>query len=334
MAVADELIVALKSEGANEAQQDIENVGETTEEVGDNLEETADDAEGFRAEFQGAIGAAVAGLAVGVGGLASQVPIVGELFAGLFSIVSAVGFQLDKLARSLGAGGITQSLYGVSEALFAAEGAAGKAVGLIGGLVAAFGTAAAAASAYIIQTQGIVAGLTTIGGAIKTVVVGLGSLIAGISATTAALAIGVAAVVAFAAAYLTNFRGVRDKTNSFLGDIYNSFLNLAGNLTTWAGKLADKAVAWGRNIVESMIDGIRSAISRLRAILGNIQTTIESRLDINIGGDGGGDDGGGIGSGFLGSVFGGGGGGSQIDGRQLSESTGRYRAGPSRRRGI
>jgi len=334
MSTAEELIVALKSEGANETRDDIEGVAESTEQVNDSLENTADNASDFQAEFSGAISAAVAGMAIGIGGLTSQIPILGELFAGLGAIMSAFGFQIDRLARNLGAGGLTGRLFEVSEAIFSLEGPAATAAGVVGGLGAAIAGAAAGLVAWLVASKGFVGAATAIGAALKTAALAVAGFIGGLSAATVGLALAVAAVVAFAAAYITNFKGVRDTTNSVLSDIYNAFLGLVDNFVEWAGMLADKAFNWGKDIVYSMVAGIKSALSRLRGVLNDIGGTIESTIGIDVSDFTGGGGGGGGGGRPSGGLFGGGGGGISLDGRQLSESTGRYRADPSRRRGI
>ena len=115
MVTAEELTVAIRSEGVSETQDDLEGVESAMEDTADSAGTAADDLEGFSQRFQGAMSAAIAGLAVGVAGLAASVPVVGELFAGFGAILEALLFQVDRLARSLGVGGLTDSLFDIAD---------------------------------------------------------------------------------------------------------------------------------------------------------------------------------------------------------------------------
>ena len=167
----------------------------------------------------------------------------------------------------------------------------------------------------------------------------LAGLVAGITAVVAAKAILIGAAIALAAALIFNIGGARDKLGEILSDIWDFFVDLAADLAEWAGDLASDAFTWGRNLIERFIDGIRAAIGRLRDFLSDLRD-IGASVGISVpdlGGLGGGGDGNGGGASSrprFGVATGGGSGGSQIDGRQITESTGRYRSDPSNRRGL
>ena len=361
MVTAEELTVAIRSEGVSETQDDLEGVESAMEDTADSAGTAADDLEGFSQRFQGAMSAAIAGLAVGVAGLAASVPVVGELFSGFGAILESLLFQVDRLARSLGVGGLTDSMFDIADAIFELDGVAGNIVAVLTVIGTLAASVAAGIGAWAVKTMGAVKAGAALVAAVKAVGAALVGIVAGISAVTAALAIAVAAVLAFAVAYLTNFRGVRDSTNEIIGDIFGFFVGLASDLAGWAGDLASDAFGWGRDIITQFIGGLESMLGVVREVLedmpfigqilslfdrltdalddielsGSAQANISQSLSGAFGGSGGGGNGGGASSRpRFGAATGGDSGGSQIDGRQITESTGRYRSDPSNRRGL
>ena len=408
MATAEELIVAITSEGVSETRDDLEGVESAMEDTADSAGNSAEELEGFSQRFQGALSAAVAALAVGAAGLLSQVPVIGEAMSGLFAIVEALAFQMDSVLRPA-LSPITDFFFDVANAIFEADGALGTLIGVIGSLlsigviliptIAAIGSQIgifASTSAGVVSILGSLAGVV---GTVATAIAGL----------PVALALGVAAIVAFATAYAFNLGGVRDITNDLLGQVWGFFVGLASDLTSWAGELASDAWDWGSNLVNGLLDGIRGFgsgvfdwfadlasdltgwardlansafdwgseiitqfINGIESMLGVLRDVLEDmpfigqiltlfdRLtdalsDIELsgsaqanisrslsgafgdGGSGGNDNGTSTGAssrprfraGRATSTR-----GQQIDGRQISESTGRYRADPSNRRGL
>jgi len=329
---AEELLVAIRSDGVSQTQDDLEGVEQTMDETAQSAGDSADQLEGFSTEFQGAMTAAVAALAVGAAGLLSQIPVLGETMAGLFSIVEALAFQMDGVLRPV-LSPIANAFFGISQAIFAAE-------GIVGDLIGGFTTVASilAIAIPIIAKVGATLGVWASTGAgvvaiLTKIVAVIGTVIGAIVSLPATLLAAIAAVIAFATAYALNIGGIRDATNSVLSKVYQAFLGLLDNLISWASELGTKAYQWGKDVVDQMIAGIKNALSRLRGVLNDIGGTIESSIDIDVSDFTGGGGGGGGGGRPSGGLFGGGG-GISLDGRQLSESTGRYRADPSRRRGI
>jgi methyl-accepting chemotaxis protein len=338
MVTAEELVVAIKSEGVSETREDVEAIGDSMEETAEESRDAAEDLVGFSEDLAGAASAAVGGIALITGGLLSQVPILAEFASGLGAVISSIGLQIDQLLRDLGADGLTGALFGAANAIMGLEGTLGDIAGVFGLIITAASGAALGLAAWAVKVKGVIGAATALGGALKTAGSILVGLVAGISATTAALALAVAAVVGFAAAYLTNFRGVRDTTNRVLGNVIDMFLSFAGDLTEWAGNLASDAFNWGRNLIQGFINGIQSLIGRVRSFLGDLRN-IAGNVGISVptlGGIGGGGGGGGGGTGRARgapaqNAFGG---GVTLDGRRVSEDTGRYRADPGRRRGL
>ena len=385
MTTAEELVVSIVSEGTEEATEDLEGMEDAMEETADAAGDSAEELENFSQRFQGALSAAVAGLAVGVGGLLSTVPVVGETMSGLFAIFEAFGFQIDRLARQMGAGGLSGVLFDVADTIFELEGAMGNIAAVFGVVAAAAASAGVTFAGWALKTMGVKAAAVALGGALKSAGVAIAGILTGITALAAAKAILIAATVAFAAAYLTNFRGVRDSTHEIVGSIidtvvggFTSFVSgaldalsdfasgvrsalsdVAARFTSWAGDLAGRAFEWGRGILTRFISGIESMLGALRDVLDDLpfigrildlfdrlsdaigDLDFESDISASVGGtifgDGGGGGGGGGGASGRPRFGAGGGastGGQQIDGRQITESTGRYRSDPSNRRGL
>ena len=338
MVTAEELTVALRSEGVSETQDDLKGVERTMDDTANSAGNSAEELEGFSQRFQGAMSAAVAALAVGAAGLLSQVPVLGESMAGLFAIVEALAFQMDSVLRPV-LSPITDFFFMIADAIFEADGAMGTIIGAVASFISiavvVITTVAAIGSAlgvWASTTGGVIAIL----GALAKIVIGVISTLAGLISLPALI---IAAFVALAAALIFNVGGARDRLGEIIGDIWNFFVELASDLSEWAGDLASDAFEWGRNLIDRFIDGIRAAIGRLREFLGDLRD-IGANVGISVpdlgglGGGGGGNGGGASSRPRFGAATGGGNGGSQIDGRQITESTGRYRSGSPNRRGL
>ena len=332
------LTVAIRSEGVSETQDDLKGVERTMDDTANSAGNSAEELEGFSQRFQGAMSAAVAALAVGAAGLLSQVPVLGELMAGLFAIVEAVAFQMDSVLRPV-LSPLTDAFFDFANAIFEADGIAGDIIGVFGTIASIAGIVGAAMLKFGVSVGAVTAKFAPLIGVVKTVGSILAGLVAGITAVAAAKAILIGAAIALAAALIFNIGGARDKLGEILSEIWGFFVGLAGDLSDWAGDLASDAFTWGRNLIERFIDGIQSAISRLQNFLDNLRD-IGARVGIDVPDLGGlsasdGGNGGGASSRpRFGAATGGDSGGSQIDGRQITESTGRYRSGSPNRRGL
>jgi len=117
MVTAQEIVVAVTSEGAEQTKQDVEDVEQSMGGVAGNVGQAADELGGFATKFAGAMTAVLGGLAVATAGLLSQVPVIRELFGGLGAVIDGLAFQLDqKLRPSIQP--LTDELYDLSAALF------------------------------------------------------------------------------------------------------------------------------------------------------------------------------------------------------------------------
>jgi len=355
MVVAEELVVALRSEGARETKSDLDSVEASFEETSAAVEDQGAELTAFTSKFRGALTAAVAGLAIAGAGLLSQVPVIGELFDGLAAIIEAVAFQIDDVLRPV-LSPISDALFDVAAAIMDAEGPMGTFIGIVAtvasvlAIVAGVLLATGAAAGTLVPL--ILAGASTfatIGGAILGV---LGTILS----LPVILAAAVAAVVAFAAAYLLNWRGTRDKTDAFVGDIIafvrdgfdkllgfvssilspfadrvlGVFDDIADRVGDWASNIASDAVGYGRDIIMAIARGIRETLSVITSPLDMAADALG--IDVNLGGGGGG----------VGGTRRRGGGAPtlrgmadiNLDGRSLSRNTGRYRSDVLTRRGL
>jgi hypothetical protein len=381
MVTAEELIVAIRGEGAQETKSEIEGVEGAMQDAAESAGDTAEEVGGLGERISGTMGAAVAALAVGAAGLMSQVPVLGEVMGGLTAIVQALAFQMDGVLRPV-LSPISDFFYEVAGAIFEADGIMGDIIGTITTVVSVatilIGIAAkvgAVLGVWASTGAGVVSILGTVVGAITTVGAAIVSL-------PGLIAVAIAALVAFVAAYLTNWKGTRDKTDkivgeivdfvvggfkslatkaidaisSFASDALDFFRNLAGEIADWADGVASDAVEWGKDIIRGMIDGmtalaqkvaeavqavINGMISVINAALDKLPTAVTSRLGVeqfervDFAAD--------FGTGSSTNARRGNQGrrpriqndsSVTIDGRDISESTGRYRAGPSRRQGL
>lgn len=317
MVTAQELIVAIRSEGVQDANDDLNQMEESFTATSEQAGDTSENLEGFTESIQGALSAAVAGLAIATAGLASQIPVLGEVAAGLGAIFSALGLQVDQLLRDLGIGGLTGGLFTVASGISQAEGATADLIGVIGGLVTIVSGAAASVVSWSLATNGLIGTLSLAKGAIVTAGQATASFVAGISAITAGVVAVGAAVFGFFAAYALGLGNIRRKTDNFANGVEAKFeASLRSIRQTLIGikeglkKRFSSAINTVASAVESMNDSIASSLetaeSNLRdfllgvrqALLGvkedivgffsDIGSTIKDSLpEVNVGNNGG-----------------------------------------------
>jgi len=163
--------------------------------------------------------------------------------------------------------------------------------------------------------------------------------------------------------------GIIDGLASLIDTVVDGFTDLATGLANWAGNLAE--YDWGVGIIEAIISGLKSmaetlantlvnvfndVVGKINNILDKLPSEVTSRIgfeqiqeleSVSLGGGsatapsfGFGSEGtAGRGLSPVAGAFarrgsGGQGGGTTLDGRQITESTGRYRSAPARRQGL
>jgi phage-related protein len=297
----EELIVRAKPEGIDNVSEKFGQMKTSLEENKEEMMDTADSFGGLQERFQGALGAIVSGLAVAAGGLATQVPILGQLMAGLGSVASALAFQVDQVLRPV-LTPLSQKFFELSEAIFNADGIIGD---LIGGVTAFIGIAATVIA--VVAKVGALFGVFASTGAgvvsiLGTIVSAIATVGAAIISLPALIIAAIAAIIAFAAAYLTNFRGTRDKTDEIIGEIidfvvggFNDlvdtainiindfvpkvisfFIGLTEEIAQVATDLFSIAVDLGTAVIKGIISGLQSLSNLvLETLIDIVNGTIE-----------------------------------------------------------
>jgi len=308
MVTVEELVVKATPEGISEVEDGLEGMEEKAEETAESMEEQSKALGDISNKFAGAMGAITAGFAVVAGGLLSRVPVLGEAMSGLGAILDVVGMKIDQTLRPV--------LQPLTDLFFKIANAIGETDGPLGTLIGLFASVVAVGSAIASVVLGAVGTFLAFGGSLSTVI-GIGSTLIGIIGSIASaiislpalLVAAVAAIAAFAVAYITNWRGTRDKTDAIIGEIiqfvkngFNTLVEKAKNLlgefvsvvgqfgrdvmTTLSDKLggvADIAFNLGKKFILSLLSGIESfaqlIVDSLTNILNaNIQT-INTILD-------------------------------------------------------
>ena len=360
-----EMVVRAIPEGVGEVQDELDGMTESVEESGEQMEETADDFADLQKRFSGA-GAAIAGAFAATTGLfLGRVPILSETIDALGAVFNALGLQVDSLLR----GPFTRFnnfLFGLSDTISQAEGPLGDLIGAFSALLAALAGGITAFAGAKIATLGWKAGLKATAKVLASVITTVGTFIAGIVSLPVLLAAAGVAVLALAYIYrdelIDALQGAVSWLESFGAKVAQAGRNALSTAGDFVSGLASRftdlvanAREWGRDVMVMFITGVRSMVGALGDLLEDIpfigrvlelfDVVIDALRgnDLDIVGDlGSGDVGGSIsarasnvrdsGSDFIGSV-GGGGGTINLDGRNIENTQGRYRADNLHRRG-
>lgn len=279
----EEFLIAIREEGSELVRDSLEEVATQFNEVVQEVAKGADELEGFSELYVGAAAVAVTGLTVAAAGLLSQVPIIGSLFDALGGIIEAIAYQMDSVLRPALVP-VLGFLYDVEAAIYEADGPLAKFLATL----ISFGAILISIGGSLLLTIAALGGLKVAFVAGLAVLTKIGAAIAGVLGAIAglpvALALAIAAVIAFAVAYLTNWRGTRDKTNEIIGKIWGYITGLGSDILDWArgldlsafvgafkdigasvlsylDDLATDMIQKGRDIVNSLVDGMVSALS-------------------------------------------------------------------------
>jgi len=336
MTTIQEIVIKATPEGmdtvvsqTNEMESAVEN---STEEMEDQAGAMSDLSE----KFQGAMSVAVTGLAVAAGGLLAQVPVLGEAFDGLFAIVQAVAFQIDKVLRPV-LTPLTNLFLDIADAIYEADGAMGTIIGVAGTVATILGTIVGPALllASKLGLIGSVSGAVIAAG--KVLVGVLAAIASAISLPIAAAALLVAGLAVLAYHFREEIRNAIEtavsKLKGFASKAKKAANDVVDRVTTAFTDLVDKAKDWGKSLIEKLVKGIKSAAGAVQDIVEGINLT----AGVTIGDVAGtvGEVGGAaadVGSNFIGSV---GQSASDIflDGDKLNDNMGRRRKSALARRG-
>jgi hypothetical protein len=256
MVTAQELIVAIRSEGIRETVGDLQGVEDSMEETKESTADAADQAAGFSQSFKGAMGAAVTALAVGAAGLLSQVPVIGEVFSGLGAVIDSVVVKMDEVLRPV-LTPLTNAFFGLAQKISNADGVMGDIIGVVATVGAVIATLAGAITGVGAAAGTFTAGLAALSAAATTVAGAIAAVAGTLLSLPVILGVLIAAVVGFVAAYILNLGGVRDKTNSILGKVFGFFKSLGADILDWAKSTAATALQKGKDIAGDLLAGIR-----------------------------------------------------------------------------
>lgn len=287
-----ELVARVRPEGISQTEDELDQFSETFEEVSQEAGETAGVLADFSDRWQGAANVLIASLAVLATGLLSKVPILGEVAAGLGTIIDSIAIKMDSVLRP--------ALQPLSNLLFDIATAIDETQGPLGTFIGLLGTLASVSAVVLGAIQGLyMAGLTSVSafaalssvwGTIvsvgSTVVSVIAGIVAGISAVTAAVIIAVAAIIAFAAAYITNFRGIRDKTNAFIGNMIDSIKGFVDDALTFFEILwinGKAAIAKLGAVVETILTAsFQTAVNAIAGAVNAIISKVENGINRTI----------------------------------------------------
>ena len=251
-----ELVVRAVPEGVSDT---VDGLGEMTDQVEDStdqMDEQASSMADLSKEFAGGVKTAAVGLAVAAGSLLSQVPVLGEVFDGLFAIVEAVAFQMDSVLRPA-LSGVTDFLFDIADAIFEADGGFGDIIGTL----ASVGGAA-----------GILLGVLKLLGVALT-----GPLLGGIALVAGAIA-------ALWLAWRENFGGIRDVAQDTIDNVSERFSDFVETVRPIVmGFLDTLESAWdshGETIMDVVNFAFRTIGAVIETVIDSILTTIEIALQI------------------------------------------------------
>ena len=224
MVTVSEVVVSLRSDGADDTQDDLEGLSDSTEEVTQNLDEQTEKLTDFAQSWSGALTAVTVGLLAATGGLLSQIPLVGQAFDGLFAILQAVALQIDQVLRPV-FGFVPGLLFAIAEAIGGAKGPIGDLIGLFSIIVPVVLAAAGVVLGLLAKFLGLKTAIATLIGAGGLLISMLSAVAGAISLPAVAVAALALAIGAFIAGMITNFGGFRDKVLSILSTLASKFVS-------------------------------------------------------------------------------------------------------------
>lgn len=257
------LLVRIEPEGVDETTESLQQQSEQFEETADVAGEESGRLQGFSERWSGAMTAIVAGLAIGAAGLASQVPVIGELMGGLVAIIDALAFQMDQVLRPV-LQPLTNLMFGLSEAIFQLDGVAGAIVGVLTSIAAALGVVAGVAALFGSSLSSIIGFLA-----------GLGPVIAGVSAGALALAAALGVIIGLIGVLILDVLGVLD----FFRDLGALTREVAEDVIAFVSEGVSDAFDWLVSAVNDPLGAVEDILGVLEDIGSWITTAISDAFD-------------------------------------------------------
>jgi hypothetical protein len=116
MADVAEVVVRATPEGMDEVNEDIQQMEQGLADSTDEMDGSAEAMAALSQKFKGAMATTVAALAVGVGGILSQVPVMQELADSIGSVIDSIALKLDEKLRPT-ISDVTDEVYDFSDAI-------------------------------------------------------------------------------------------------------------------------------------------------------------------------------------------------------------------------
>jgi len=333
-----EVVVRATPEGMGDVNRELDNMEGKMQDTKENVSGTAGALGGLASKVKGAMKATVAGLAIGAAGLASQVPVVGELVSGLGAIVNALAFKLDaKLRPALSK--VTDSFFNIATAI--SEGNYGQVRQEIAGLVKEF------TGLDELTPESILRGYqNAVGDALNTVTTAFTEFEQGLTAgdfESLFLRVGSFLKTGFVNAFkvLKNDVDWSSLLVSLIRFIGKALVGLAGAFDTavidpivgWFRGLVGEARQFGVDLIRRFIEGIKSRAVNIAETIGGAEIAGGVTVaDIAGGASGAFQTASNTGDDFIGSV---GSGATKVflDGAEVDNQQGRFRKDSLTRRG-
>lgn len=276
MSTVEELIVKATPEGIDSVTDGLESMSEQAEETTDEIENQSSALGDMSEKFEGAMGAIIGGFAIVTGGLLTRVPVLREAASGLVAVLDAVALKISQTLRPV-IGPLTNQLFNLASAIHEADGPMGTLIGVVSTL----GTVLVSLGSFALGASKALGALGISAGGIIGTIKGIGAAIAGAASSIISLPVVLTAALvglaAFAAAYLTNWKGIRDKTDKVLGNIFTAiktrFNEAKEVVSSILGGIGSDAVEWGKTIIQKLITGIEQKAASLKSTITSINLT-------------------------------------------------------------
>jgi hypothetical protein len=271
----NELVVALRPVGADETTDALEQAQDSFEETADTADQSSEQLEEFAGRFTGALSVATTALTVATGGLLSTVPIIGEAFAGIGAIIQSLGLRIDEFLRELGVS--TDFLFRWANAIARAEGPmADFATALL--TVVTFLTAIGAPLTFALAKLGL------LGGVVSKVTGFITALVGAFSLATAAAGLLALAGAALAAAWITDFKGIRTTTMSVIDTFVSFAISRFDDLVQIAKLIGERMKiifqGWTNAVHRFVVQGMNGIITAVENAVNSIIRTINRFSDV------------------------------------------------------
>lgn len=265
----EDLVVRAKPEGLSETSSGFTQMQDDLKDTESQMQDTTGGLEELNSKWSGAMSAMVGGLAVASAGLLSQVPVVGEAFGALGTVVDAIAFKMDSTLRPV-LQPLTGFFYSLSEGIYESEGALGALIGVGGTIAAVLGVIAGAVVSAVggfIALGGSWATVAAIGSTVISVV---GSVISAIISLVSLPALVIGAILAIATALIFNIGGARDTVGRIIKDILGFFGDLATKGASKVEALWTDAKTWLSNFSEDGVQYIEDLWSGAKEWFGEL----------------------------------------------------------------